>query len=157
MEINSLFGLPAHPLFVHAAVVLLPLSAISLIAVAFFPKARRTYGPFVFGLSLVATIAVGLAQSSGEEFEEQVKETELVEEHSEQGEIVLPWAVATTAIAAFVVLADPLARRLERQPPHQVVSAVLLVGALAAGIGATVSVIQVGHSGAKATWENLEK
>jgi hypothetical protein len=37
------------------------------------------------------------------------------------------------------------------------VSVVLLVGALAAGIGATVSVIQVGHSGARATWENLEK
>ena len=31
MEIDTLFGLPAHPLFVHTAVVLLPIAAIGLI------------------------------------------------------------------------------------------------------------------------------
>ncbi len=41
MEINSLFGLPAHPLVVHAAVVLLPLAAIATILTAAIPASRR--------------------------------------------------------------------------------------------------------------------
>jgi hypothetical protein len=50
MEIDELFGLPAHPLLVHAAVVLLPLAA---------------------------TAAIGLAQGPGDALEERVDETRL--------------------------------------------------------------------------------
>ncbi len=92
MEINTLFGLPAHPLIVHAAVVLLPIAAIGLIVVALVPKARRHYAPLVFVVALAATIAVGLAQQSGESLEGNVTRTELVDEHTSQGETVLPWA-----------------------------------------------------------------
>ncbi len=59
MEIDTLFGLPAHPLIVPAAVVLLPIAAIGLIVVALVPKLRRHYAPVVFGVALAATIAVG--------------------------------------------------------------------------------------------------
>ena len=37
MEIDDLFGIPAHPLVVHAAVVLLPLAAIGTVIVAAIP------------------------------------------------------------------------------------------------------------------------
>lgn len=82
MEIKTLFGLPAHPLVVHAAVVLLPLAAILTIVVAVWPKARRPYGAVAVGMALVSTIAVALASGSGEQLEEQVKETALVRAHS---------------------------------------------------------------------------
>jgi uncharacterized membrane protein len=154
MELNDLFGIPAHPLVVHAAVVLLPLGAITTVIVAALPKSRRHYAPIAFGLALVGTIAVGLAQQSGESLEDRVTETELVEEHTEQGEIVLPWAVAVTAVAAAVAVAQPLRRRFT-QLPANAVTAVLLVAAVVTASGATWTVIDVGHSGAKATWENL--
>ena len=59
MELENLFGLPAHPLVVHAAVVLLPLAAIGTIVVAVLPRARRHYAPVVFAVALLATVGIG--------------------------------------------------------------------------------------------------
>lgn len=156
MELESLFGLPAHPLVVHAAVVLLPLAAVATIVVALVPRARRHYAPVALGLALAATVAVGLAQGSGEELEDRVDETALVEEHTEKGEQVLPWAVLTLLVSGAVVAAGPLQRRLGEKVKPAVVTGVLTAGALVAGIGATATVIDVGHSGAKATWNDVQ-
>ncbi len=97
---------------------------------------------------------MGLAQGSGESLKERVDETELVEEHAEQGETVLPWAIALTIVAAGVTAAPYLARRYPNLSPTRV-TAVLVVAATITGIGATWTVIDVGHSGAKATWDDL--
>ena len=156
MEIDSLFGLPAHPLVVHAAVVLLPLAAIGLIVVALVPKARRHYAPVVFGVALAATIAVGLAQQSGESLEGQVKRTEQVEEHTEQGQTVLPWAIAVTVVSALVAAEPYLRDRLGKVSPR-VVSGVLISASLIAGAGATWTVIEVGHSGATSVWSDTSE
>lgn len=154
MEIEELFGLPAHPLVVHAAVVLLPLAAVATLVCAVVPRARRAYAPVALGLALVATVAVGLAQGSGEELEEKVDETELVEEHTEQGESVLPWAIAVT-IAATAVTAAPAVERPRPTLSTRTVTAVVVALSLVAGAGATWTVIEVGHSGAKATWDDV--
>jgi hypothetical protein len=154
MEIDTLFGLPAHPLVVHAAVVLLPIAAIGLIVVAAIPRSRKLYAPIVLGLALVATVAVGLAQQSGESLENDVKETELVEEHTEQGETVLPWAIAVTVMSALVA-AEPYVRKRFDKPSPRVVTAVLVGASLIVGIGATYTVIEVGHSGAKSVWNDV--
>jgi hypothetical protein len=154
VDLSELFGLPAHPLVVHAAVVLLPLAAIATVVCAALPRARRFYAPVALGLALFATLAVGLAQSSGEELEEQVDETHLVEEHTEQGEQVLPWAIAV-AVAAAAVTAIPLLDRRRPALRGRGVTAAVVVVSLAAGIGATWTVIDVGHSGAKATWDDV--
>jgi hypothetical protein len=153
MEINTLFGLPAHPLIVHAAVVLLPIAAIGLIVVAVVPRWRRHYAPVVFVVALAATVAVGLAQQSGESLEDQVQETEQLEEHTEQGESVLPWAIAVTIISAAVA-AEPFVRdRLGKVSP-KLIAAVLISTSVVAGIGATWTVIDVGHSGATSVWHD---
>lgn len=154
MEIETLFGLPAHPLVVHAVVVLLPLAAIATLVAAAVPRLRRHYAPLALGLALAATISVGLAQGSGESLEERVDETELVEEHTEQGETVLPWAIALTIVAGAVTAADPLQRRYPDRPVRQL-TAVLVVAALVTGAGAVYAVGKVGHSGAKATWDDV--
>jgi hypothetical protein len=154
VEIEELFGLPAHPLVVHAAVVLLPLAAIATVVSAAWPRARRYYAPLALGLALVATLAVGLAQGSGEELERKVDETELVEEHTSQGELVLPWALAVTVVAAAVTALSVLSRRRPGLSGRAVTAAVVVVG-LVAGAGATWTVVEVGHSGAKATWDSV--
>lgn len=154
MEIEELFGLPAHPLVVHAAVVLLPLAGVTTLVCAAVPRARRHYAPVALGLAFVATLAVGLAQGSGEELEEMVDETELVEAHAEQGERVLQWAIAVTVAAAAVTAVPVLARRRPTMPARAVTAAVVAVS-LVAGAGATWTVVEVGHSGAKATWDDV--
>ena len=154
MEIEELFGLPAHPLVVHAAVVLLPLAALLTVVCAAIPRARHWWAPVALGVALVAVIAVGMAQGSGEELEEQVDETELVEEHTEQGEQVLPWAIAVL-LAAGAVTAIPLLARRRPSVSGRAVTAVVLALSVVAGAGAIWTVVEVGHSGAKATWDEV--
>ena len=154
MEIDELFGLPAHPLVVHAAVVLLPLAAILTVVCAAVPRARRQYAPIALALALAATLAVGLAQGSGEALEERVDETPLVEEHTGQGERVLPWAIGVTIAAAAVTAAPFLARRRPSISGGSVTAALVAVS-LIASAGATWTVTEVGHSGAKATWNDV--
>lgn len=154
MEIEELFGLPAHPLVVHAAVVLLPLAAVATLICAAMPRARRPYAPIALGLALVATLAVGLAQGSGEALEERVDETELIEEHAEEGERLLPWAVAI-AVAAAAVTGLPVVARRRPTWPASALTATVVVVALVAGIGGTWTVVEIGHSGAKATWDGV--
>ena len=153
MEIDTLFGLPAHPLIVHAAVILLPLAAIGMIVVALVPRSRRHYAPLVFGVALAATVAVGLAQQSGESLQGQVVKTEQLREHTRQGDTVLPWAIAVTIVSAAVA-AEPYVRdRLAKVPP-KAVAGVLIAASLVAGIGATWTVVEVGHSGANSVWHD---
>ena len=154
MEIEKLFGLPAHPLVVHAAVVLLPLAAIATIVCAALPRTRRHFAPLALALGLAATIAVGLAQGSGEELEERVDETRLVEEHTGQGERVLPWAIAVALTAAAVTATPMLLRRRPTMSAKTATAAVVTLS-LVAGVGATWTVVEVGHSGAKATWDDV--
>jgi hypothetical protein len=155
MKLESLFGLPAHPLVVHIAVVLLPIAAVGILAVAAVPRARRHYAPLVLAASLAATLAVGLAQTSGEELEDHVRETALVEAHTSQGESVLPWAIAVTVAAAAVTAAPHIGRDLTNTR-SRTTTTVLVVAALIAGTGATWTVIDVGHGGAKATWSTTQ-
>jgi len=155
VEIENLFGLPAHPLIVHAAVVLLPLAALATLVVAALPRARRAYAPLALAAALAATAAVGLAQGSGEALEERVAETDLVEAHTHSAESVLPWAIGVTVAAAAVTATVPLSRRLGARARGGLLSAGLIVLSAVAGVGATWSVVNVGHSGAKAAWDDV--
>ena len=70
--VDEFFGLPAHALLVHGAVVLLPLCAIGVILIAFIGSWRRKYGWLVlFGLFL-ATLFAYFAKESGENLAEVV-------------------------------------------------------------------------------------
>lgn len=155
MEIETLFGIPAHPLVVHAAVVLLPLAALITVVTALWPKSRKWWAPLALGIAFVGLVSVVLAQGSGEKLEHDVKETELVEEHTEKGETVLPWAIGLTVVAGAVTAASPLQRRYPKLSSRAAAVTVGVVAVIVAA-GAVYTVIEVGHSGAKATWDSVE-
>ena len=160
MELESLFGLPAHPLLVHAAVVLVPLAAIGTVAIAVWGAARRRIGWIVVVLGFVAFASALLAQASGEPLEEQVDESELAEEHGELGD-TMPWFALPIPIFATGVMV--LDRKRAKDDAAGIVHpawmgpAVIVVSAAAvlSSVVGTVRVAQVGHSGAKATWEDV--
>jgi hypothetical protein len=161
--LDSLFGLPAHPLVVHAAVVLIPLSAIGVCVIAFWPAARRRIGWIVLGLAFVAMFSGWLAKESGEGLEETVKETKAVEEHVEMGD---SGAIAGGLVflgAAGVMAVDVLERRRASQSgaaegagSTKVLGVVVGVVAVLFAVGGAARIVQIGHSGAKATWEGNE-
>jgi hypothetical protein len=60
MELGRILGLPAHPLFVHAVVVLVPLCAIGVVLCALWLAARRRLSLAVLVLSVFAAAMVPL-------------------------------------------------------------------------------------------------
>ena len=89
-----------------------------------------------------------------ESLQHDVKKTGQVEAHTEQGQAVLPWAIAVTVVSAGVA-AEPCLRRRLGTTPINVVGGVLIFAAAISGVGATWTVIEVGHSGATAVWHYL--
>lgn len=160
VELSSIFGLPAHPLIVHAVVVLVPLVALGALAIAASPRLRARYGTLVAVGAVLDVVLVPLATSSGEQLQESVKETALVQQHTEMGEQLLPLVLAMAVAVVFLVVRPHLiARRGEgTATPRwgaQWVATAMVVVALLGAVGSLVQVARIGHSGAKAAWSNV--
>ena len=159
MGLGNIFGIPAHPLIVHAVVVLVPLAALGAIAVVASPWVRAHVGWLVAAAAVLNVLLVPLATGSGESLEERVKETALVETHAEMGEQLLPWVIAlAVGIVLFMVFARLTARHSTDGPPPawapRWVGIVVVVVTVIAASGALVQVARIGHSGAKASWSD---
>lgn len=146
---ETVFGLPVHPLVVHAPVVLIPLTALGLVAVAVVPRWRRPYGPLVAAGSVAAFFSALAARLTGEAFEESLDlgspVAEKVEIHEQLGQM-LPWFVLVQAVLAVaLVLVD------RRGAGRAVVLTVAVLAVVAAG-AATVQVVRTGHAGSEAVW-----
>jgi len=102
----TIFGVPTHPLAVHAAVVLVPLAAIAVVIAALWPAVRRRYGPVVLILATLALVSVPVAKESGESLARRLPGTPLIQQHIALADGLLPWA-AGLWIAAVAVVALP--------------------------------------------------
>jgi hypothetical protein len=103
MGISDIFGLPAHPLLVHGAVVLTPLAAFALAVCALWPAARQRFGWAAAGLAVATALMVPFVVGSGESLKDRVTETALVERHEELGEQLLPWVGALALLGLAVM------------------------------------------------------
>ncbi|MFI5623545.1 DUF2231 domain-containing protein [Nocardioides sp. NPDC051685] len=145
-------GLPVHPLVVHAVVVLLPLSIIGTLAIAVRPSWRVRYGKLVVATSLVATILVPVASSSGEALEARVGNPG---EHAELGDQLIWFALPVLVLGAVLVWMSHGQHRadgsMDAGGAHRAVTVVAAL-AVVAGLAAGVQVYRVGDSGARAAW-----
>lgn len=139
---NVINGLPVHPLVVHAVVVLLPLAILGTVALVLRPAWRRSYGPLLVGCSLVATVLIPIATSSGEELERHVGDPG---QHARLGDQLIWFALPLLLLDIVLVVLD---RRGRTGNPMRVVGVLAVVAAVAAG----VQVYRVGDSGARAAW-----
>jgi uncharacterized membrane protein len=161
---DELFGLPAHPLLVHAAVVLVPLAAIGVVLIAFWPAARARLGVAVVVIAAVGTLFAYLAMESGGYLEEQVKETEQVEDHAKLGDsglaaaaAVLLGAIAVTGFGAYEKRRSAPVDDDGSAQDHKMVylrTGVGVVAVVLVSLG-TLQIARIGHSGAKATWDDV--
>lgn len=147
----EIFGIPAHPLIVHAAVVLLPMTALGLVVAAFNRRFAKWGAVALLLLALGSLASVGLAQRSGEALEDDVKETKLLDEHTEMGESVLPWAIALVCVAG---VGFARSRSFHPTLEKRSVAAGLAVVSLVVGVGSVATIYRVGHSGAKSVWHD---
>ncbi|MEI4273737.1 DUF2231 domain-containing protein [Klenkia sp. LSe6-5] len=145
---ETVFGLPAHPLIVHATVVLVPLGALLVLLHALWPAARARLGIVTPLVALVGLVLTPLSTESGENLERMVGRSELIEEHAHLADGLLPWMIGLFVMAVVVHL---LGRRPATSKALGVAAAVLAVVAV---VGVTQQVVRIGHSGAEATWSD---
>lgn len=165
MEIEKFAGLPAHPLFVHMPVVLIPLAGIIAIVFAFKPAWLDRFGWGLVAISGVGMIGAILAAGSGEALEEMIEDngeeiSSVLRDHAELGEAARTISIIFFVIVTAIVVVRYLARKNPGTSNGVMKFAASKAGALAMAVvlvvsagAATYSVAAAGHNGAKAVWE----
>lgn len=169
---ERVLGLPAHPLMVHAAVVLLPLLALGGVLYAVAPFTRRHFRwPLIF-LAIAAPIAVYTAKLSGDAFSKHknLAAPELqsqITDHKSFGDVLVWTAVALGLVVLVLAFAVPAGRTqvAERRSPDDTLVAparrgpanLLIQGVLAVAVVGLAAVnlyyvFQAGDSGAGMVW-----
>lgn len=150
---DTVFGLPMHPLVVHATVVLVPTAALAVLLAAVWPAFRRRAGLAPLVLSLVALVLVPLSTQSGEALERRVDHSAVLEKHAELADGLLPW------VAVLVVAAAALYWHHRRAAGRGTALRALLVAGVVLGLvgagGTTLQVVRIGHTGAQAAWSDV--
>jgi cytochrome b involved in lipid metabolism len=141
---DTIGGLPLHPLTVHAASVLIPLSAVALLLLVFVPKWRKAYLPVTVGALGVSVVLSYAAKESGEALATRVGNPG---EHAELGDILFPASIGLFLLGltfSFITKSEKPKWTLQ------------LAGGLStvAVAGVVILSVLVGHSGAQATWGN---
>jgi hypothetical protein len=153
-------GLPAHVLLVHAIVVLLPLSAALLALTAVWPVARRRLaGPNAI-LAVLVVVLVPITTSAGEWLEHKLAPNPLIRRHTELGDTAIYAAIGVAVLALIVWWRQREAdgttpvKRSYLAPASSTITAVVTVVAVLVAGTAVYDVIRIGDSGAKASWSD---
>src|SRR6185437_9371050 len=153
MALTTISGLPAHVLLVHALVVLAPFTALLEILCALWPVARRHLVWLVLVLAAVTTVLTSITASAGEWFyDQQHHPRDILNTHADRGSTMIYFSIALLVVA--VVLAVVHRRELRAVAPRRMVSVAIALLAVVVGVAATVQMVRIGDSGARAVWSS---
>jgi len=139
-------GLPLHPLVVHAAVVLVPLTALGAVLMAFSVRFSRRFGVLVSIVGAVGLIATVVSKTSGEDF------TSVRGTPQPHADLAGPLPVIVLVLVVLVAALWLLDRGRPTNRSRPVPAVLLAILTVAAAIIATYWMIRVGHTGAEAVW-----
>jgi predicted membrane protein DUF2231 len=147
--LDTIFGLPTHPLLVHATVVVVPTAALMVALAAVYPRFRNWIGPVPALAALLSCVLVPLSTGSGEDLERRLGHSSLVERHADLAGTLI-WYVVPLALVAVVGYG---LRRL--RPVGKSLVTVLAIVSVGLAGATLVDVALIGHSGAKAAWSGV--
>jgi len=143
---EEVWGLPLHPLVIHAVVVLVPLTAIGAVLMALRPRFTKRFGViFVIG-AIVSTVSAFLAKESGET---------LARTRPVSGEHVMAGDVVPLPVLGFAVLLTVFwlfDRGVPGNRARPLWLKLLAVVVVAAAVACTYLVVIAGHTGALSVW-----
>jgi len=156
-------GLPAHPLFIHVPVVLIPLSVLGGFACLARPQWFDRYGVLLCLCSIVAMSSIFLAMQAGSALEHALvlnpTQAQLIHEHSHAAHIL---AIDFVLFTACLILTFSSHRISGGMPTglgiadailgSRAIYLVLRVGLVVLALVAAYYVYRVGDLGAKAVW-----
>jgi hypothetical protein len=156
-------GLPAHPLFIHVPVVLIPICVLAALACAARPGLLDRYGIPICAVAIIAMSSIFLAMQAGGALRGALhlhgEAAHLIAEHSSAATVL---AIAFTALTALLILTFS-AHRISGGAPtglaiadtvlgSAIVYALLRVLLVVFALIAAYYVFRVGDLGAKAVW-----
>jgi hypothetical protein len=166
-------GLPAHPLFLHVPVVLIPLVTIATVAIALRERWLAQIGRLVAAVAVVALIGTILTMGAGTALADQLTQgrgtpfagdpsaasrPDYISQHADAARQLRILMFLFVIGLVVLVLSDRVGRGLTRlggigellaRRPSGIV---LRVAVVVLAIGCFVMVIRVGDLGAKAVW-----
>lgn len=157
---DELAGLPAHPLAVHAPVILIPLAALTALLYTFLPRARSSLRWWLGGFAAVGTATAWFATQTGEHLKAKLGTNPDIEHHEDLGNLTWWWSLTMLGFVAALIAADSFHSRrgsfsrAGMTIPWRTISLVLTVGMIGAA-GVTVTYLALtGHAGAELVWDN---
>jgi predicted membrane protein DUF2231 len=166
IHINTIYsGLPAHPLFLHVPVILIPLVGIAALALAVRPVWFERHGVWITGLAVIALASVNLTMGAGEELRRDLggDDAGLIARHADAAGQLRIVFIAFTAVLIIAIAAHRASRRWEG--PLAFINGILRPLATNAGrivlrvaiallaIGSLYTVFHTGDLGSKAVWQ----
>ena len=162
--LDTIGGIPLHPLIVHAVVVLVPLASLLLLLAAVSPRIRHWAGILTPITATVALVLVPFATQSGEALKKRVEASPALEEHTELGDSLLYFVIVLAVLAWALWFLDRRARAAggsaasdgTAAPPARsgLLTAVVVLSVISV-LATTVQVVRIGHSGASASWSDV--
>lgn len=158
---DTISGLPLHPLVVHGVVVLGPLAALMLVAYVAVPRWRVGLRWPTLVLAVGSAIMGKIAEGSGEDLEHRVMGAggaadALIRHHAEAGEL----ASAAIIVLALVALATilylvPATGARSGANVKKMFATLALVASIGSALFVMYAVVNAGHSGAKSVWSSV--
>jgi uncharacterized membrane protein len=149
--VNTISGLPAHVLLVHAMVVLVPLTAVLEMLCGVLPAVRRRLVWLVVVLAAITAALTPITTEAGEWLLNRLgTPSDILRTHADRGEWMIYFSVALVVVAIALAVLHVLEGRSELR--RFVANVVVAIVALAVGISSIVTVYRIGDSGARAVW-----
>jgi uncharacterized membrane protein len=157
-------GLPAHPLFVHVPVVLIPVTVLAALVCLAKPKLLDRYGILICSVAIVAMASIFLAMQAGGALSGalhlQGLAAHLISEHSAAAKVL---AICFTLLTAALILTFASHRISTGMPTgltfadnilaSKAIYTLLRVVVLVLALVAAFYIYRVGDLGAQAVWD----
>ena len=165
IRITTIYGgLPAHPLFVHVPVILIPVTILAAIACMVKTEWFSRYGVALAVVSIAAMSSIFITMQAGGALQSALhlrgRAAHLISEHSQAAHYLAFIYVAFTAIVIITFAAQRISGGMatglgivdRALRPRWVLTGLRLLLVLLS-LGAAVMVFRVGDLGAKAVWQ----
>lgn len=157
--LDTIDGLPAHPLLAHLVAALVPVTALLAVLIVLWPGARRRIGGAALFVAVGTLVAIPLTTTAGSWLQQRVMGGELLHRHATLGAQLVLWsALLTVAMIVWWALHTPLfAAEVGALSPAIRRTGITVTGAgtLIFAAVSTRLVIRIGHTGAQSMWGGM--
>ncbi len=159
---DEFFGVPTHPLAVHAPVVLVPIAAVVAVVLAVRSDWRSRIGWLMPAAVFILVVMLFAAKESGEAAKEAENIFGDIDRHEELANTTFVLALVWFALTLAVAVRDWMNRRDQRVQalsadaavrPRDMIALVLAILAAVAAVITTIWLIRTGHAGAESRWK----